>query len=36
MHGGASVWVTGSYDSQLNLTYWGIGNPGPDYNKDIQ
>ena len=34
MHGGASVWVTGAYDSQLNLTYWGIGNPGPDWNGD--
>ena len=33
-HGGASVWVTGSYDPDLNLTYWGIGNPGPDYNAD--
>jgi alcohol dehydrogenase (cytochrome c) len=33
-HGGASVWVTGSYDSDLNLTYWGIGNPGPDWNGD--
>ena len=33
-HGGASVWVTGTYDPQLNLTYWGIGNPGPDYNSD--
>lgn len=32
MHGGASVWVTGSYDPELNLTYWGIGNPGPDWN----
>jgi len=31
-HGGASVWLTGSYDSDLNLTYWGVGNPGPDYN----
>ncbi len=31
-HGGASVWVTGSYDPELNLTYWGIGNPGPDWN----
>jgi alcohol dehydrogenase (cytochrome c) len=30
--GGGSVWVTGSYDPQLNLTYWGIGNPGPDWN----
>jgi alcohol dehydrogenase (cytochrome c) len=34
MHGGASIWVTGSYDPQLNLTYWGIGNPGPDWNSD--
>jgi alcohol dehydrogenase (cytochrome c) len=30
--GSASVWVTGSYDPELNLTYWGIGNPGPDWN----
>jgi len=28
------VWVTGSYDPALNLTYWGIGNPGPDWNGD--
>ena len=33
-HGGASVWVTGSYDPALNLTYWGLGNAGPDYNGD--
>jgi alcohol dehydrogenase (cytochrome c) len=33
-HGGASVWVTGSYDPALNLTYWGVGNPGPDWNPD--
>jgi alcohol dehydrogenase (cytochrome c) len=33
-HGGASIWVTGSYDPDLNLTYWGVGNPGPDYNGD--
>ena len=31
-HGGAPVWLTGSYDPELNLTYWGIGNPGPDWN----
>ncbi len=31
-HGGASVWVTGSFDPELNLTYWGVGNPGPDWN----
>jgi alcohol dehydrogenase (cytochrome c) len=33
-YGSASVWVTGSYDPELNLTYWGIGNPGPDWNAD--
>ncbi len=31
-NGGGSVWVTGSYDPDLNLTYWGTGNPGPDFN----
>ena len=31
-HGGASVWLTGSYDPDLDQTYWGIGNPGPDWN----
>jgi alcohol dehydrogenase (cytochrome c) len=31
-HGGGSIWVTGSYDPGLNLTYWGVGNPGPDWN----
>ncbi len=34
IHGGASVWITGSFDPSLNLTYWGIGNPGPDWNPD--
>ena len=34
MHGGASVWLTGSYDPELNLTYWGIGNPGPDFYRE--
>ena len=32
--GGGPVWVTGSYDPQLNLTYWGVGNPGPDWNNE--
>ena len=31
-HGGGPIWLTGSYDPGLNLTYWGIGNPGPDWN----
>jgi alcohol dehydrogenase (cytochrome c) len=33
-HGSAAVWVTGSYDPELNLTYWGTGNPGPDWNPE--
>jgi alcohol dehydrogenase (cytochrome c) len=32
--GGAPIWMTGSYDPESNLTYWGIGNPGPDWNGD--
>jgi alcohol dehydrogenase (cytochrome c) len=35
-YGGGSVWMTGSYDPALNLTYWGIGNPGPDYSGDVR
>ncbi|MXZ31837.1 MAG: PQQ-dependent dehydrogenase, methanol/ethanol family [Gammaproteobacteria bacterium] len=31
-YGGAPVWITGSFDSEENLTYWGVGNPGPDWN----
>ena len=30
------MWVTGSYDPALNLTYWGVGNPGPDWNGDVR
>ena len=29
--GGGPAWVTGSYDPELNLLYWGIGNPAPDW-----
>jgi len=27
--GGVSVWITGHYDPQLNMTYWGTGNAAP-------
>jgi alcohol dehydrogenase (cytochrome c) len=27
--GGGTVWITGHYDPQLNLTYWGTGNAAP-------
>jgi alcohol dehydrogenase (cytochrome c) len=36
MHGGAPIWETGSYDSETNLTYWGTGNAGPDWNGDAR
>jgi alcohol dehydrogenase (cytochrome c) len=29
--GGAAAWVTGTYDPELNLVYFGTGNPNPDY-----
>jgi alcohol dehydrogenase (cytochrome c) len=29
--GGGAAWVTGTYDPELNLIYWGTGNPNPDY-----
>lgn len=30
--GGGSGWVTGSYDADLDLLIWGIGNPAPDFD----
>jgi alcohol dehydrogenase (cytochrome c) len=35
-HGGGPIWLTGSYDPALNLTYWGVGNPGPDWNPKVR
>ena len=32
--GGATTWLTGSYDPDTNLLYWGTGNPAPDWNGD--
>jgi alcohol dehydrogenase (cytochrome c) len=34
--GSATTWVTGAYDPQTNLVYWGTGNPGPDWNGDVR
>ena len=28
-NGGASTWISGSYDPELDLAYWGTGNAGP-------
>ncbi|HKW98547.1 MAG TPA: PQQ-dependent dehydrogenase, methanol/ethanol family [Bryobacteraceae bacterium] len=30
--GSGTTWVTGAYDPDLDLVYWGTGNPGPDWN----
>jgi len=34
--GGGPAWLTGAYDPALNLLYWGVGNPGPDYNGETR
>jgi alcohol dehydrogenase (cytochrome c) len=31
LRGGGSIWVTGTYDPEQNLVFFGTGNPGPDY-----
>src|SRR5207248_3299920 len=33
-YGCGATWMSGSYDPQLDLLYWGVGNPCPDYNGD--
>src|SRR3989441_9908389 len=30
--GGAPTWLTGSYDPELDLLIWAVGNPKPDYD----
>ncbi len=34
--GGGGTWLTGSFDPDLNLLYWGIGNPAPDFDGDVR
>jgi acido-empty-quinoprotein group A len=29
VHGGGMTWLPGTYDKELNLLYWGTGNPNP-------
>jgi alcohol dehydrogenase (cytochrome c) len=33
-HRGAATWFTGSYDPELDLVYWPVGNPSQEYNGD--
>jgi alcohol dehydrogenase (cytochrome c) len=30
--GGAATWMTGTYDADLDLIYWGVANPAPDFD----
>jgi alcohol dehydrogenase (cytochrome c) len=34
--GGGNCWVTGTYDPDLNLMYWGTGNPAPDFDGAVR
>ncbi|HEX4680238.1 MAG TPA: PQQ-dependent dehydrogenase, methanol/ethanol family [Gaiellaceae bacterium] len=34
--GGGNCWVTGTYDAELNLLYWGTGNPAPDFDGGVR
>jgi alcohol dehydrogenase (cytochrome c) len=34
--GAATTWVTGAYDPEQNIVFWGTGNPGPDWNGDLR
>jgi alcohol dehydrogenase (cytochrome c) len=32
--GGGTAWITGTYDPELDLVYWGTGNPSPVFEGD--
>jgi len=34
--GGGTAWITGTYDPELDLVYWGTGNPGPDFDGSVR
>jgi alcohol dehydrogenase (cytochrome c) len=34
--GGGPTWITGGFDPKLNLIYWGVGNPSPEFNGDAR
>jgi alcohol dehydrogenase (cytochrome c) len=34
LHGGATTWMPGTYDPQLNTVYWTTSNPAPDFVGD--
>jgi len=34
--GGGATWLTGTYDPELNLIYWGTGNPSPPFDGSLR
>jgi alcohol dehydrogenase (cytochrome c) len=34
--GGSPMWLTGSYDPELNLVFWTVGNPGPQIDRSAR
>lgn len=34
--GGGNCWITGTFDPELNLLYWGTGNPSPDFDGAVR
>lgn len=34
--GGASTWAVGSYDPELDLVFWGTGNPAPVFHAGVR
>ncbi|HEY7290020.1 MAG TPA: PQQ-dependent dehydrogenase, methanol/ethanol family [Vicinamibacterales bacterium] len=34
--GGSPMWLTGSYDPDLNIVYWTVGNPGPQIDREAR
>ena len=36
MRGGGSTWLTGTYDADLDVLYWPVGNPGPDIDGSVR
>ena len=36
LHGGATTWMPGTYDPELNTLYWGTSNPSPDFEGSVR
>lgn len=34
--GGSPMWLTGSFDPDLNLLYWTVGNPAPQMDRSVR